>query len=151
MLVPTNDAGAIPDNAFHSVPILRHLSVAERPHTIGAAVWQSCHQLQVVKLPETVVCIERAVFLAVLSAYGPLHGLVARQECEMRCSQKRPCAQHNARWGNVHFEASLRIFCKTAERQHVLQTHTVGKPIAVFERSTAMRICSVHRPVFLGT
>ena len=31
--------------------------------TIGASAWQSCQQLQIVKLPSTVVCLQDGVFL----------------------------------------------------------------------------------------
>ena len=60
--IPANATGVIPDNAFYSVPRLRHVLVESGTHTIGAAVWQSCHQLQLVKLSATVVSINEGAF-----------------------------------------------------------------------------------------
>ena len=61
IVIPADDAGVVPDNAFFSVPRLRHVLVETGIHTIGA-VWQSCHQLQLVRLPTTVVCIKEGAF-----------------------------------------------------------------------------------------
>ena len=58
VLVPANDLGAIPDSAFYAAPTIRHVEVAQGLHTIGAVAWQSCQQLQIVKLPPSVVCLK---------------------------------------------------------------------------------------------
>ena len=42
--------------------MLRHVEVAHGMTQIGAAAWQSCHQLQIVKLPPSVVCLQDGAF-----------------------------------------------------------------------------------------
>ena len=59
--IPVNATAIIPDNAFCSVPRLRHALEESGFHTVGA-VWQSCHQLQLVKLPDSAVCIKENAF-----------------------------------------------------------------------------------------
>ena len=57
--VPTNAGKEAPDRAFYSAPMLRHVEVAQEITQIGSAAWQSCHQLQIVKLPPpSVVCLQ---------------------------------------------------------------------------------------------
>ena len=58
VLVPVNDLGEVPDSGFYSAPVIRHGEVAQGLHKIGAAAWQSCHQLQIVKLPPSAVCLK---------------------------------------------------------------------------------------------
>ena len=60
--VPVNDMGEVPDRAFYSAPVLRHVEVAQGLTKIGVAAWQSCHQLQIVKLPPSVVCLKDGAF-----------------------------------------------------------------------------------------
>ena len=57
--VPVNDMGEAPDRAFYSAPMLRHVEVAQGLTTIGVAAWQSCHQLQIVKLPPSVYSVSK--------------------------------------------------------------------------------------------
>ena len=59
--IPAADTGSVLDNAFYSVPRLRRVLGETGIHTIGAAVWQRCQKLQLVKLPTTVVCIKLKV------------------------------------------------------------------------------------------
>ena len=42
--------------------MLRHVEVALGITQIGTAAWQSCHQLQIVKLPSSVVCLQDGAF-----------------------------------------------------------------------------------------
>ena len=58
--IPANAKGVIPSNAFSSVPRLRH--VWPTLHTVEREAWQNCNQLQVVKLPSTVVSIQNSAF-----------------------------------------------------------------------------------------
>ena len=50
--VPVNDMGEVSDRPFYSAPMLRHVEAAQGLATIGVAAWQSCHQLQIVKLSQ---------------------------------------------------------------------------------------------------
>ena len=58
--------GFVLDNAFYSVPRLRHVLVDAGIRTIGAAAWLSCQQLEIVKLPPSVVCIKEGAFRVVM-------------------------------------------------------------------------------------
>ena len=60
--VPTNARKEVSDRAFYSAPMLRHVEVTHGITQIGSAAWQSCHQLQIVKLPPSVVCLQDGVF-----------------------------------------------------------------------------------------
>ena len=60
--VPANPRGEIADRAFYAAPSLRHVEVATGIQHAGIAAWQSCQQLQIVKLPLSVtsaMCCER--------------------------------------------------------------------------------------------
>ena len=50
------------DRAFYSAPKLRHVEVAQGITQIGSAAWQSCDQLQIVRLPLSVVCLQDGAF-----------------------------------------------------------------------------------------
>ena len=52
----------VPDRAFYSAPMLRHVEVAPGIKQIGSAAWESCHQLQIVKLPPSVICLQDGAF-----------------------------------------------------------------------------------------
>ena len=60
--VPAEDNDRVLPNAFSHVQDLRHVQVEMGVHTIGEAAWQSCQRLQIVKLPDTVVCLQDGVF-----------------------------------------------------------------------------------------
>ena len=53
--VPTNTRREVADRAFYAMPMLRHVEVAVGIKRIGFAAWQSCQQLQIVKLPPSVI------------------------------------------------------------------------------------------------
>ena len=53
--IPAEDTGFVLDN-------IRHVLVDAGIHTIGASAWQSCQQLQIVKLPPSVVCLKDGAF-----------------------------------------------------------------------------------------
>ena len=53
--VPANPRGEIADRAFYAAPSIRHVEVATGIQHMGIAAWQSCQQLQIVKLPSSVV------------------------------------------------------------------------------------------------
>ena len=55
--VPANPRGEIADRAFYAAPSIRHVEVATGIQHIGIAAWQSCQQLQIVKLPSSVVSL----------------------------------------------------------------------------------------------
>ena len=72
--IPAEDTGSVINNAFYSVPHLRHVVVDAGIHTIGASAWQSCQQLQIVKLPASVACLKDGVFQG---RYALMHVLAA--------------------------------------------------------------------------
>ena len=45
----------IADRAFHAAPMLRHVEIAAGIQHVGFAAWQGCQQLQIVKLPPSVL------------------------------------------------------------------------------------------------
>lgn len=60
--VPCNPRGAVDDRAFYAAPTLRHVEVATGTQHIGFAAWQGCPQLQIVRLPLSVVCLADGAF-----------------------------------------------------------------------------------------
>ena len=60
--VPTNPRKAVEDRAFYAAPMLRHVKVAEGIQHKGFAAWQGCQQLQIVKLPPSVISLEDGAF-----------------------------------------------------------------------------------------
>ena len=60
--VPANPRGEIADRAFHAAPSLRHVEVAMGIQHAGFAAWQSCQQLQIVKLPPSVISLAEGTF-----------------------------------------------------------------------------------------
>ena len=60
--VPVNPRREIADRAFHAAPMLRHVEIAAGMQHIGFAAWQGCQQLQIVKLPPSVLSLEDGAF-----------------------------------------------------------------------------------------
>ena len=60
--VPVNPRGEIADRAFYAAPMLRHVEIAEGIQHVGLAAWQGCQQLQIVKLPSSVLSLEDGAF-----------------------------------------------------------------------------------------
>ena len=60
--VPTNPRGEIADRAFYAAPLLRHVEVAMGIQYVGIAAWQSCQQLQIVRLPPLVISLAEGTF-----------------------------------------------------------------------------------------
>ena len=60
--VPVNPRKEIADRAFYAAPMLRHVEVAAGTQHTGFAAWQGCQQLQIVKLPHTVLSLEDGAF-----------------------------------------------------------------------------------------
>ena len=91
--VPANPRGEIADRAFYATPSIRHVEVATG--IIGIAAWQSCQQLQIVKLPSSVVSLAEGTFMGCyvlrkVAAAGCVH-----------CGQKGVCRVlfPRQRWG----------------------------------------------------
>ena len=61
--VPANPSGEIADRAFYAAPSIRHVEVATGIQHMGIAAWQSCQQLQIVKLPTSVVSLAEGTFM----------------------------------------------------------------------------------------
>ena len=60
--VSINARKEVAHRAFYAMPMLRHVEVAAGMKHIGFAAWQSCQQLQIVKLPLSVVSLDDGVF-----------------------------------------------------------------------------------------
>ena len=60
--VPANPRGEIADRAFYAAPVLRRVEVSMGIQHVGFAAWQSCQQLQIVKLPPSVISLEDGTF-----------------------------------------------------------------------------------------
>ena len=60
--VPVNPRKEIADRAFYAAPMLRHVEVAAGIQHVGFAAWQGCQQLQIVKLPPSVLSLEDGAF-----------------------------------------------------------------------------------------
>ena len=60
--VPINPGKEIADRAFYAAPMLRHVVVANGIKHVGFAAWQGCQQLQMVKLPPSVISLEDGAF-----------------------------------------------------------------------------------------
>ena len=61
--IPANPRGEIADRAFYAAPSIRHVEVATGIQHKGIAAWQSCQQLQIVKLPASVVSLAEGTFM----------------------------------------------------------------------------------------
>ena len=59
---PINPRKEIADRAFYAAPMLRHVEVANGIKHVGFAAWQGCQQLQMVKLPPSVISLEDGAF-----------------------------------------------------------------------------------------
>ena len=60
--VPVNPRKEIADRAFYAAPMLRHVEIAAGIKHVGFAAWQGCQQLQIVKLPPSVISLEDGAF-----------------------------------------------------------------------------------------
>ena len=60
--VPINPRKEIADRAFYAAPMLRHVEVAAGMKHVGFTAWQGCQQLQIVKLPPSVISLEDGAF-----------------------------------------------------------------------------------------
>ena len=60
--VPINARREVADRAFYAAPMLRHVEVAGGMKHIGFSAWQSCQQLQIVKLSPSVISLEDGAF-----------------------------------------------------------------------------------------
>ena len=60
--VPVNPRREIADRAFYAAPMLRHVEIAAGIQRVGFAAWQGCQQLQIVKLPPSVLSLEDGAF-----------------------------------------------------------------------------------------
>ena len=102
--VPPNPRGAIADRAFYAAPSLRHVEVATGIQHVGVAAWQTCQQLQIVKLPPSVISLAEGAFqgcyvLREVAAPGCVqYGPRVFAEC---CSLSRVGASHETEDSNV--------------------------------------------------
>ena len=129
--VPPNPRGAIADRAFYAAPSLRHVEVATGIQHVGVAAWQTCQQLQIVKLPPSVISLAEGAFqgcyvLREVAAPGCVHyGPRVFAEC---CSLGRVGASHEtedssvlapgAQLGKYAFESCLTLTTITFDMDH---------------------------------
>ena len=73
--VPANPRGEIADRAFYAAPSLQHVEVATGIQHVGIAAWQSCQQLQIVKLPPSVISLAGLSRGAMCCERWPLRGV----------------------------------------------------------------------------
>ena len=76
--VPTSKTGILPAKAFFALARLRQVQVEAGYHTIKRQAWRYCHTLIIVRLPDSVVTVENAVFqgcyaLTIVAMLGCLH------------------------------------------------------------------------------
>ena len=82
--VPAKDTDSVLPNVFSYVSDLRRVLVEPGIQTIGASAWQSCQQLQIVKMPSTVVCLQDGAFqgrYALMMVLAPGCKRFGRREC----------------------------------------------------------------------
>ena len=102
--VPANPRGEIADRAFYAAPVLQHVEVAMGIQHVGIAAWQSCQQLQIVRLPPSVTSLEEGTFqgcfvLREVAAPGCVqHSRRVFAEC---CSLGRVGVSHETEDSNV--------------------------------------------------
>ena len=61
--VPANPRREIADRAFYAAPSIRRVEAATGIQHKGIAAWQSCQQLQIVKLPPSVISLAEGTFM----------------------------------------------------------------------------------------
>ena len=101
--VPANPR-EIADRAFYAAPSLRRVEVANGIQHVGIAAWQTCQQLQIVKLPPTVISLAEGTFqgryvLREVAAPGCVQ--CGRRVFAERCSLGRVGASHETEDSNV--------------------------------------------------
>ena len=126
-----NPRRAITDRAFCAAPSLRHVEVATGIQHVGIAAWQTCQQLQIVKLPPSVTSLAEGTFqgcyvLREVAAPGCVQfGPRVFAEC---CSLGRVGASHEtedsnalapgAQLGKYAFESCLTLATITFDMDH---------------------------------
>ena len=156
--VPPNPRGAIADRAFYAAPSLRHVEVATGIQHVGVAAWQTCQQLQIVKLPPSVIRLAEGAFqgcyvLREVAAPGCIqYGPRVFAEC---CSLSRVGASHEtedsnvlapgAQLGKYAFESCLTLATITFDMDHTitnLEGCLKGHSAAQALNSSAYRVTS---------
>ena len=102
--VPINSRREIADRAFYAAPMLRHVEIAEGIQHVGFAAWQGCQQLQIVKLPSSVLSLEDGAFqgcYALREVVAPGCVQFSRRVFAERCSLSRIGISQAANDSNV--------------------------------------------------
>ena len=150
--VPPNPRGAIADRAFYAAPSLRHVEVATGIQHVGVAAWQTCQQLQIVKLPPSVISLAEGAFqgcyvLREVAAPGCIrYGPRVFAEC---CSLSRVGASHGtedsnvlapgAQLGKYAFESCLTLATITFDMDHTNKPR--GLPEGAFCGAGIEQLC----------
>ena len=129
--VPANPRGEIADRAFCAAPLLRHVEVAMGIQHVGIAAWQSCQQLQIVRLPPSVISLVEGTFqgcyvLREVAAPGCVQ--CSRRVFAECCSLGRVGVSHEtedsnvpapgAQLGKYAFESCLTLTTITFDMDH---------------------------------
>ena len=129
--VPANPRGEIADRAFYAAPLLRQVEVAMGIQHVGFAAWQSCQQLQIVKLPPSVISLAEGTFqgcyvLREVAAPGCVQ--YSRRVFAECCSLGRVGVSHEtedsnvlapgAQLGKYAFESCLTLTTITFDMDH---------------------------------
>ena len=97
--VPVNPRKEIADRAFYAAPMLWHVEVADGIKRVGFAAWQGCQQLQMVKLPPSVVSLEDGAFQGCYVLREVVAGLRPVQQKSLRRALLPQQSGHRQRGG----------------------------------------------------
>ena len=147
--VPANPRGEVADRAFYAAPSIRHVEVATGIPHFGIAAWQSCQQLQIVKLPTSVVSLAEGTFMGCsvlrqVAALGCVHyGQRVFAECcslgsvGVSAKQRTAASWHQARsLADMLLRVASRLQLSPLARivrinhEHCLKAHSVEQALS---------------------
>ena len=111
---------AVADRAFHAAPSLRHVEVTTGIRHAGAAAWQACQQLQIVKLPPSVISLAEGAFLGCCvlrevaarvsdTVQGVCRVLLPESSWGQSWNRGQQCLAPGAQLGKYAFESCLTL------------------------------------------
>ena len=146
--VPANPRGEIADRAFHAALLLRHVDVAMGIQHVGFAAWQSCQQLQIVKLPPSVISLAEGTFQGcyvlrevaapgcVQYSQGCLRSAAPQVELESVTKLRTATSWHQGHSkANMHSRVALRLqpspltWTILTNLERCLKVHFVGQAL----------------------
>ena len=146
--VPANPRGEIADRAFYAAPSIRHVEVATGIQHTGIAAWQSCQQLQIVKLPSSVVSLAEGTFMGCyvlrkvahqgvsIADRGCLQSAVSQAALGSVTKQRTAASWHQAHnLANMlsrvasRFQLSPSMWNALMNHEHCLKAHSVEQTL----------------------